>query len=258
MSPRVTGAVALRVGRQLRHDPRTIGLLLFIPVFLMVLLRYVLDDEGAFERIGIPILGVFPFITMFLATSITMLRERTTGTLERLMTLPLAKLDLLAGYALVFGIVAAVQASLVSLVGFTWLGLDSSHSPLLIVAVAIANGVRGMALGRFVSAVATSARVAGPSPATVNSDTCSPSRTIPARSRCRPASATPGAHPAVVTRAVRQTTPARIATSNGLAIGTTLFTATDATAAARQAASPGATARRKFTALPCAGSAARR
>jgi ABC-2 type transport system permease protein len=156
VSPRVTGAVALRVGRQLRHDPRTIGLLLFIPVFLMVLLRYVLDDEGAFERIGIPILGVFPFITMFLATSITMLRERTTGTLERLMTLPLAKLDLLAGLALVFGIVAAVQASLVSLVGFTWLGLDSAHSPLLIVALAIANGVLGMALGLFVSAFATS------------------------------------------------------------------------------------------------------
>jgi ABC-2 type transport system permease protein len=122
----------------------------------MVLLRYVLDDASSFERIGIPILGVFPFITMFLATSITMLRERTTGTLERLMTLPLAKLDLLAGYALVFGVVAALQATLVSIVGFTWLGLDSSHSPLLIVALAIANGVLGMALGLFVSAFATS------------------------------------------------------------------------------------------------------
>lgn len=156
MSARVTGAIALRVALQLRHDPRTVALLLLVPVLLLVLLWGVLEDAGSFEHVGIPMLGLFPFITMFLATSITMLRERTTGTLERLMTLPLAKLDLLAGYGLVFGVVAALQASLVSLVGFTLLGLDAGHSALLIVALAIANGVLGMALGLFVSAFATS------------------------------------------------------------------------------------------------------
>ena len=48
---------------------------------------------------------------MFLVTSIAMLRERTTGTLERLMSMPLAKLDLLAGYALAFAVLAVVQAA---------------------------------------------------------------------------------------------------------------------------------------------------
>lgn len=58
---------------------------------------------------------------MFLVTSITMLRERTSGMLERLMTLPLAKLDLLAGYGIAFGVLASLQAVVVSVVGFAFL-----------------------------------------------------------------------------------------------------------------------------------------
>ena len=155
MSPRTTLAVAERVLRQLRHDPRTIALLLIVPSALLVLVRYVLDDAGEFERVGIPMMGLFPLITMFLATSITMLRERTTGTLERLMTLPLAKLDLLLGYAIAFGVVATVQAALVSTIGFTWLDLDAGHSTLLVVALAVGNGLLGMAMGLLISAFAS-------------------------------------------------------------------------------------------------------
>jgi ABC-2 type transport system permease protein len=155
VSARVTAAVARRVVLQLRHDPRTLALLLVVPCLLLVLVRYVLDDEGEFARIGIPMLGLFPLILMFLATSITMLRERVTGTLERLMTLPLAKLDLLAGYGIAFGLVAALQAVLVSVVGFVFLDLEAAHSEALVVALAVANGLLGMALGLLVSAFAS-------------------------------------------------------------------------------------------------------
>jgi ABC-2 type transport system permease protein len=155
MSARITLAVAERVLRQLRHDPRTIGLLMIVPSALLVLVRYVLDDPAEFERVGIPMMGLFPLITMFLATSITMLRERTTGTLERLMTLPLAKLDLLLGYAIAFGAVATLQAALVSTIGFTWLDLDPGHSTVLVVALAVANGLLGMAMGLLISAFAS-------------------------------------------------------------------------------------------------------
>jgi ABC-2 type transport system permease protein len=155
MSVRVTLSVARRVVRQLRHDPRTLALLLVVPAALLVLVRYVLDDSGSFDRVGIPMLGLFPFITMFLATSITMLRERTTGTLERLMTMPLAKIDLLAGYAIAFGAVAALQASLVSAIGFVGLDLETDHSVALVIALAIGNGVLGMAMGLLVSAFAS-------------------------------------------------------------------------------------------------------
>ncbi len=155
MSARVTLATAERVLWQIRRDPRTIALLLVVPSLLLVLMRYVLDTrQETFQHIGAPLCGLFPFILMFLVTSITMLRERTTGTLERLMTLPLAKLDLLLGYGIAFGALAALQAVVVCLVGFIALGLDSPHGALLIGALAVANALLGMALGLFVSAFA--------------------------------------------------------------------------------------------------------
>jgi ABC-2 type transport system permease protein len=154
---RAVAAVAARLLAQLRRDPRTIALALVVPPVLLTLLRYVLDGQPtAFDRVAAPLVGIFPFITMFLITSITMLRERTAGTLERLMTLPLAKLELLAGYALAFGALAAVQATLTALVAFAALGVDVAGSPLLVVVLAVSNALLGMALGLFVSAFASS------------------------------------------------------------------------------------------------------
>ena len=156
MSARVTIATAVRVLTQLRRDPRTIALLLVVPVALVVLLRYVLDGQPlAFQRVGGPLLGIFPFITMFIVTSVTMLRERTTGTLERLMTMPLAKLDLLVGYALAFGAVALVQSTLVSAVALGALDLRVAGAEWAVIALAVGNALLGMALGLFVSAFAT-------------------------------------------------------------------------------------------------------
>ena len=155
MTPRIALGTTARVLTQLRRDPRTIALLLIVPPVLVTLLRYVLDDQATFDRLGAPLVGIFPFITMFLVTSITMLRERTTGTLERLMTMPLAKLDLLLGYGLAFALVAAVQASVTAAVAFGLLGLDVVGSAVAVVLLAIANAVLGMALGLLVSAFAT-------------------------------------------------------------------------------------------------------
>jgi ABC-2 type transport system permease protein len=155
VSARRTTATAVRVLRQLRRDPRTIGLLLLVPVGLMTLLRFVFDqDPAAFDRVGGPLIGLFPFITMFVVTSITMLRERTSGTLERLMAMPMGKLDLLLGYGIAFAAVAALQALVVSAVAFLLLGLDVEGSPAVVVALAIGNAVLGMSLGLFVSAFA--------------------------------------------------------------------------------------------------------
>jgi ABC-2 type transport system permease protein len=153
VSARVTLATARRVLWQIRRDPRTIALLLVVPSGLLVLLRYALRGPG-FQHVGAPLCGLFPFIVMFLVTSIAMLRERTTGTLERLMTLPLAKADLLAGYGLAFGALAAIQAAVVCVVGFVVLGLDAPHGAILIALLAIANAVLGMALGLLMSAFA--------------------------------------------------------------------------------------------------------
>ena len=156
MSLRITGATAARVLTQLRRDPRTVALILVVPVLLMTLLRYVFDAQPqTFDRIGGSLIGLFPFILMFLVTSITMLRERTTGTLERLMSMPLAKLDLLVGYGIAFALLATAQALLVAAVAFLLLGLDTAGPAWGMVALAVGNAVLGMSLGLFLSAFAT-------------------------------------------------------------------------------------------------------
>jgi len=148
-------ATAARVLRQLRRDPRTVALLLVVPCVLVALLKYLfVDKPEVFDRIGGPLLGLFPFIAMFVVTSITMLRERVTGTLERLMTLPLTRFDLVAGYGAAFALAAAVQATLVSLVAFLLLGLDTAGPPWLIATLAVENAVLGSTLGLFSSAFA--------------------------------------------------------------------------------------------------------
>jgi ABC-2 type transport system permease protein len=155
VSARITFATALRVLAQIRRDRRTVVLMLAVPSLLLTLFKYVFADQQAtFDRVGGPLVGLFPFVIMFLITSITMLRERTTGTLERLMTLPLSKLDLLVGYGIAFAVVAAVQASLTATVAFWLLGLDVEGSVWIVLALAVLNAVLGMALGLFASAFA--------------------------------------------------------------------------------------------------------
>ena len=155
MSLRATGATAARVLLQLRHDPRTVALLLVVPSVLLALFRGVLDRRPAtFQLVGPPLVGIFPLVSMFLVTSITMLRERTTGTLERLMTMPLAKLDLIAGYGAAFALVAIVQALIGGTVAFALLDLDAPHGAAPVLVLAVGNALLGTALGLFLSAFA--------------------------------------------------------------------------------------------------------
>jgi len=149
-------ATTIRVLTQLRRDPRTIALIVVVPCVLEFLLKEIFSGRpDVFQHVGAPLLGLFPFISMFVVTSVTMLRERTSGTLERLMTMPLAKIDVLLGYAAAFALVAVVQAIVVSLLAFGPLGLEVAGPRAAVVGLAVANATLGMALGLFVSAFAT-------------------------------------------------------------------------------------------------------
>jgi ABC-2 type transport system permease protein len=155
MSTRVTLATARRVTLQLRADHRTVALLFVVPIVLMTLLRYVFDDAPVvFAQVGGPLLALFPFITMFLVTSVAMLRERTSGTLERLLSMPMAKADLLTGYALAFGLVAVVQTAIASAVTLGPLGLDVRGPTALVVLFAVVDALLGTSLGLLLSAFA--------------------------------------------------------------------------------------------------------
>jgi ABC-2 type transport system permease protein len=157
ISARRTFATAHRVLRQLRHDPRTVVLMIFMPVLLLVLLYYVFDaNRQEFDAIGASLLGIFPLITMFLVTSIATLRERTSGTLERLLSMPLGKGDLILGYSLAFGALATLQASLATAVAVWLLDLNFAGSAWLLLLIALLDAVLGTALGLFVSAFASS------------------------------------------------------------------------------------------------------
>lgn len=157
MNPGILAATAARVVRQLIRDHRTVGLLIMVPLVLLTLLRYMYDSRPPmFDAVGLAMLGIVPFVVMFLITSIAMLRERTSGTLERMLTTPLAKLDLLLGYGIAFAAAAALQAGVACLVAYGLLGLDTAGSWWLVLVVAVANAILGVALGLLCSAFAQS------------------------------------------------------------------------------------------------------
>ena len=154
MNIKIVIATAGRILRQLRHDRRTVALLVAVPTALLTLIYFMYDADPAFDRVALTMLGIFPFTIMFLVTSIAMLRERTTGTLERLLTTPMAKLDLLFGYGIAFGLAAAVQAAVAAGAAYWLLGLDTAGGGGLVVLIAVVDAGLGVALGLFCSAFA--------------------------------------------------------------------------------------------------------
>jgi len=154
MTPRITLAVAGRVLIQLRRDHRTVAMLLALPCLLLTLLWWMFDAGAGFSHLGPPLLALIPFVVMFLVTSVTTLRERSSGTLERLLSMPTGKGDLLAGYAMAFGLVAAVQSTLAVGLSLALLDLQVAGPGWLLVVVAVVDAVLGTALGLFVSAFA--------------------------------------------------------------------------------------------------------
>ena len=154
MNARLTIATAGRVLRQIRHDRRTLGLLLVVPCVLMGLLAWIYNNTPVFDHVGAPLLALFPFLVMFLITSIATLRERQSGTLERLLTLPVAKADLVGGYALAFGLLATIQAVIASTFSIYVLGLNVAGAAWQLVLIAVVDCLLGTALGLFLSAFA--------------------------------------------------------------------------------------------------------
>jgi ABC-2 type transport system permease protein len=156
LTPRATGAVTARVLTQIRRDHRTLAMLLVLPCALMSLLWWMFDDlpGDGFSSLGPALLALIPFIVMFLVTSVTTLRERTSGTLERLLAMPMGKLDFLLGYALAFGVIAALQSALAVGVCVWLLDLAIVGSVWMLMLVAVVDAVLGTALGLFVSAFA--------------------------------------------------------------------------------------------------------
>ncbi|HEY9424726.1 MAG TPA: ABC transporter permease [Microterricola sp.] len=149
-----TLATTERVLTQIRHDPRTIALLLLVPTLLIGLVAWIFSDTPVFDSIGPAMIALFPFIVMFLVTSIATLRERRTGTLERLLAMPLGRGDFLLGYTIAFGLLAVVQASIAVAFAVWVCGLEIDGSIGLLLLVAVMDAVLGTTLGLLASAFA--------------------------------------------------------------------------------------------------------
>ncbi len=162
MNWRMMWATNVRVLQQLKGDPRSIALILVVPSVLLAVVYWLYQNETlpagvprTFDRVGLMMLAIFPFVVMFLVTSITMLRERTSGTLERLLTTPIHKGDLLFGYALAFSLMAALQSLVATGVAYWVFGMSIRGNAGWVVLVAVVNSVLGVALGLLCSAFAT-------------------------------------------------------------------------------------------------------
>lgn len=154
---RATLATTRRILQQLSHDHRTLGMIFVVPCLLLALLAWLFsNNERMFDQLGPSLLAIFPMIIMFLITSIATLRERTSGTLERVLTTPIAKVDILLGYALAFGLLAIIQASLASVVALKLLGMDVAGPEWMLVVIALSDALLGTALGLMLSAFARS------------------------------------------------------------------------------------------------------
>jgi ABC-2 type transport system permease protein len=154
--PKVLSATVRRIVQQLRHDHRTIGMIIGVPIMLIALLYYMFKDEpgNRFNSVALTMLAIFPFTIMFLITSIAMLRERTSGTLERLMTTPTRGVDLLFGYGIAFGFAATVQAAVASACAYWIFGLDTAGGAGYVMLVAVLTALLGVGLGLLCSAFA--------------------------------------------------------------------------------------------------------
>ncbi|MBI3494976.1 ABC transporter permease [Candidatus Saccharibacteria bacterium] len=152
---RATFATTKRILQQLSHDHRTLALIFVVPCLLMGLLSWLyVDNVKVFQSIAPSLLAIFPMVIMFLITSIATLRERTTGTLERILTMPIAKTDLIFGYGFAFGLLATLQAVIVATISLNWLGVDIQGPNELLILIAVVDALLGVALGLLASAFA--------------------------------------------------------------------------------------------------------
>jgi ABC-2 type transport system permease protein len=130
-------------------------MIVVVPCVVLGIVAWMFDATPmVIDRFGPMLLAVFPAFVMFLVTSVTMVRERTSGTLERLMTTPVSKADLLVGYAVAFALMAAIQAVVLTAWAHWVCGMDVEGSLWGVMAIAVLDAVLGSSLGLAASSVA--------------------------------------------------------------------------------------------------------
>ncbi|MDA1347903.1 MAG: ABC transporter permease [Chloroflexi bacterium] len=155
MSVDRTLAIAERIVRQIVRDRRSLALIIVAPVIVMSLVGFSFaDQQQVLDRIAPGLIAVFVLFFTFILTGVSFLRERAQGTLERLLTTPVGRVDILVGYTAGFLIFAMVQSVVVLLFTVWALGIDYQGTIWQIWVVLMLLIVVGVSLGIFISTFA--------------------------------------------------------------------------------------------------------
>ena len=105
--------IARRIILQLGRDRRTLGLIIFAPILVMTLIGLSFPDKSQLNYIAPALLATIALFFSFLITGVTFLRERSQGTLERLMASPVSRLDIVLGYLFGLFVFALLQTLII-------------------------------------------------------------------------------------------------------------------------------------------------
>lgn len=143
-----TVAVAGRILRSVRGDRRTLALVVVAPAFILYLLGEVFPNPDPIAPI---LLAVFVFVLTYILTAIGFLRERTAGTLDRVLVSPVSRTGLVLGYVVGYGVLATVQALVLLGAAVGFLGIDFANGVALFVAVELLGALTALGLGVVLS-----------------------------------------------------------------------------------------------------------
>lgn len=111
-------------------------------------------DMEMFDSFGPVLLGFFVFFFVFLISGVSFLRERTTGTLERLLASPIKIWEMVVSYVIGFGIVTLLQASLISWYSIYVLDMMMKGSFFNVLIIIVSLSFTALTLGILLSAFA--------------------------------------------------------------------------------------------------------
>jgi ABC-2 type transport system permease protein len=140
--------------RQLIRDRRTIALLVIVPLVIASLIGVSVPDKSILDYTAPAILAVLILFFGFLLTGISFLRERTQGTLERLMASPVSRLDIVGGYLLGFLLFALVQTLIIFFYMIYVLKINYHGELWQILVFQVIIGIGAVCLGTFFSVFA--------------------------------------------------------------------------------------------------------
>lgn len=113
-------------------------------------------DSTFFDSFGAPMVGIIVFFLTFLIAGINFLGERTSGTLEKLLSTPIRRGEIIAGYTLGFGFLAILQSTLVTLFVVYVLGMNVAGSIWFVMLINLLTAITALTLGILLSTLAAS------------------------------------------------------------------------------------------------------